>query len=292
MPSSPLRPDHVPAALLDIASKLPTVPGVYLFMGDGPLPLYIGKSVNIRSRVQQHLRSPQESRWVRHSQRIEHITTAGEVGALLLEAQLIKAQQPLMNQRLRRNRQLCALRWRQGRPEVVQASEVDFACTPGLHGPFASKHAAEALLLNLADEHQLCLASLGLEQTTKGRPCFRSAIGKCAGVCRGHETQAEHDARLHAALSRWQLRCWPYPGAVALIERRAGACDHLVVKNWCFLGSADSMDEACNLRQVASAFDADGYRILCAPIFRGDVEIIQLPEPCPKVRRRLTGSLA
>lgn len=269
----------VPQALLDTASTLPTVPGVYLFMGDGPLPLYIGKSVNIRSRVQQHLRNPQESRWVKHSHRIEHITTAGEVGALLLEAQLIKARQPLMNQRLRRNRQLCALRWTGGKPEVVHARDVDFATTAALHGPFASKHGAEALLLELADEHRLCLASLGLEHPVKGRPCFRSAIGKCAGLCRGHETQAEHDARLGAALGRWQLRCWPHPGAVALVERRPGACDHLVVKNWCFLGRADSLEEAQSLQQVAAGFDADGYKILCAPMFRGDVEIVELGLP-------------
>ncbi len=269
----------VSQALLDIAATLPTVPGVYLFMGDGPLPLYIGKSVNIRSRVQQHLRNPQESRWVQHSHRIEHITTAGEVGALLLEAQLIKARQPLMNQRLRRNRQLCALRWTGGKPEVVHARDVDFATTAGLHGPFSSKHSADALLLALADEHLLCLASLGLEHTVKGRPCFRSAIGKCAGLCRGHETKAEHDARLSTALGRWQLRCWPHPGAVALVERRPGACDHLVVKNWCFLGRADSLQEAQSLQQVAAGFDADGYKILCAPMFRGDAEIVQLGQP-------------
>ena len=270
------RTGTVPPALQDMASTLPAVPGVYLFLGDGPLPLYIGKSVNIRARVQQHLRDPQSSRWVLRSQRIDHIPTAGEVGALLLEAQLIKARQPLMNQRLRRNRQLCALRWTTGQPEVVHASDMDFAATHDLHGPFASRRAAEALLCELADEHRLCLASLGLEHTVQGRPCFRSAIGKCAGLCRGLESQAEHDARLRDALSRWQLRCWPHPGAVALVERRPGACDHLVVKNWCFLGRADSLDEARGLRHVAAGFDADGYKILCAPMFRGDVEVVEL----------------
>ena len=276
MPIRMSTPGTVSPALQDMASTLPTVPGVYLFMGEGPLPLYIGKSINIRSRVQQHLRDPQSSRWVQHSQRIDHITTAGEVGALLLEAQLIKSRQPLMNQRLRRNRQLCALRWTAGKPEVVSAHEVDFATTPNLHGPFASRHAAESLLSELADAHGLCLAALGLEHPVKGRPCFRSAIGKCAGVCRGQESQAEHDARLRDALARWQLRCWPHPGAVALIERREGACDHLVVKNWCFLGRAESLEEARSLRHVAAGFDADGYKILCAPMFRGDVEIVAL----------------
>lgn len=269
------QPPSLPA-LLEIAASLPQVPGVYLFMGDGPLPLYIGKSINLRSRVLQHLRNPQESRWVQRSRTIEHIPTAGEVGALLLEAQLIKSRQPLMNQRLRRNRQLCALRWVQGKPEVVHAHEVDFASTPNLHGPFASPRAAEALLCELADAHQLCLAALGLERTVQGRPCFRSAIGKCAGVCCGRESQAEHDARLAAALASWQLRCWPHPGAVALVERRPGACDYLVVKNWCFLGRADNLRAARKLQQVAAGFDADGYKILCRPMLCGDAEVVEL----------------
>ena len=30
---------------------LPRTPGVYIFQGEGTLPLYIGKSIDIRSRV-------------------------------------------------------------------------------------------------------------------------------------------------------------------------------------------------------------------------------------------------
>ena len=85
---------------------LPRQPGVYLFHGESDtLPLYIGKSVNIRSRVLSHLRTPDEAAMLRQSRRITWQRTAGELGALLLEAQLIKEQQPLFNKRLRQNRQ-------------------------------------------------------------------------------------------------------------------------------------------------------------------------------------------
>ncbi|MCB5392478.1 hypothetical protein LIP47_17190, partial [Eggerthella lenta] len=69
------------------------------------MPLYIGKSINIRSRVLSHLRTQDEAAMLRQSRRISWICTAGEIGALLLEARLIKEQQPLFNKRLRRNRQ-------------------------------------------------------------------------------------------------------------------------------------------------------------------------------------------
>ena len=46
-------PEHLRSFLND----LPTRPGVYLFHGESDtMPLYIGKSVNIRSRVLSHLR--------------------------------------------------------------------------------------------------------------------------------------------------------------------------------------------------------------------------------------------
>lgn len=79
--------------------------GVYiLHAGEGDLPLYIGKSVNLRSRLLAHLRNPDEARLLHQTLRIIHIRTAGEVSALLLEASFIKQQHLLLSQKLRRNR--------------------------------------------------------------------------------------------------------------------------------------------------------------------------------------------
>lgn len=65
---------------------------MYIFHGESDtLPLYIGKSVNIRSRVLSHLRAPDEAAMLRQSRRITWFQTAGEMGALLLEARLIKS---------------------------------------------------------------------------------------------------------------------------------------------------------------------------------------------------------
>ena len=41
---------------------LPRGPGVYIFHGEGALPLYIGKSIDIRARVLSHLRRPTRPR--------------------------------------------------------------------------------------------------------------------------------------------------------------------------------------------------------------------------------------
>ena len=79
---------------------------------------------------------------LRQSRRITWQRTAGELGALLLEARLIKEQQPLFNKRLRRNKQLCAWLLADDRPQIVYAREVDFSHQQHLYGLFANRRAS------------------------------------------------------------------------------------------------------------------------------------------------------
>src|SRR5574343_1087664 len=96
----------------NLVHELPEGPGVYLFYGENELPLYIGKSVNIRQRVLSHFaadhRHPKEMSLSQQLRRIDWIETAGELGALLTEGPLIKKLTPVYNQRLRRKSALCA----------------------------------------------------------------------------------------------------------------------------------------------------------------------------------------
>ena len=262
---------------------LPKQPGVYFFHGDSDtMPLYIGKSVNIRSRVMSHLRTPDEASMLRQSRRITWIETAGEVGALLLEARLIKEQQPLFNKRLRRNRQLCSLQVNAGKPQVVYAREVDFSHEPNLYGLFANKRAALQTLQTLADELQLCYGLLGLEATTRGRACFRSALKRCAGACCGKESVEEHHARFMAGLASISVNCWPWEGAVALKETRDAMTHYHVIRNWLWLGAVESLDDAAALLRTPAGFDQDGYKILCKPLLTGKYEIVMLNDPAAR----------
>lgn len=266
-------PEHLRDSLLDMPAK----PGVYIFhAAEGTLPLYIGKSVNLRSRLLSHMRNPDEARMLRQAARISHIRTAGEIGALLLEAQLIKQQQPLYNQKLRRNRQLCALRLREGVPEVVYSRDMDFAMEPDLYGLYGSRTSASQGLRELADMHKLCYGALGLEKLAKGRACFRAMLNHCNGVCCGRENPVDHQQRLLSALETLRVATWPYPGAIGLQERSDDMQQIHVVRNWCYLGSADTHQQARKLAKVAAGFDADGYKILCRPILTGTARIVPL----------------
>lgn len=263
-----------PQHLRDAIHGAPTGAGVYVFHGEpGDLPLYIGKSINIRARLLSHFRNPDEARMLRQTRQITHIRTAGEIGALLLEAQMIKQQHPLFNQKLRRHRQLCSLHLTDGKPEVVYAKDIDFATAAGLHGLFSSRHAALNALRNMADQNRLCYGPLGLEKLPTGKACFRSAIKQCAGVCRGDESPEVHRQRLFTSLLDLQVACWPFHGAMGLIERDDDLTQIHVVRNWCYLGSARTAVEARQFSSVSASFDADGYKILVKPILTQTVEI-------------------
>lgn len=267
-------PDHLRQCL----EGLPSSPGVYIFHTDDlqGMPLYIGKSVNIRQRVMSHFRTREEFRMLHQTRSVTFIPTAGEIGALLLEARMIKERQPLFNQKLRSNRQLCSLQLRDDKVEVVYSRDIDFSVESDLYGLFRSRTAALDKLHELANTHRLCHGVLGLEKLPSGRKCFRASINRCAGACCGMESLADHTSRFNAALEKLRVTCWPYPGAVGLVERFQGTTQIHVVRNWCYLATVSTSKEAAKHGKVSAGFDADSYKILCSAIFKESVEILHL----------------
>lgn len=270
----------VPAHKIDLDSlaALPRTSGVYIFKGEGTLPLYIGKSVDIRSRVMSHLRTPDEASMIAQTHRIDFIETAGEIGALLLESRMIKEQNPLFNQRLRRVRTLCSIRLRQTEtgkfPEIVDSKSVNLGSTPELYGLFSSSHSANAKLKELAQQHMLCMSVLGLEKTSK-RGCFGLQIKTCLGACVGKEDRQVHDQRLFTALIDSQVEVWPFAGPVDLIEESDSWVQRHRVNNWCYLGTQCSRSEdPSRLTEFKPHdFDLDSYKILVKPIMLKTVRV-------------------
>ena len=257
-------PSHIDRRLID---DLPASPGVYLFYGENDLPLYIGKSTNIRQRVLSHFSADhshgKEMSLSQQLRRIDWIETAGEWGALLKEATLIKTLQPIHNRRLRRNNALCAWQLQQQadhlRPVLTWADDLDFGEQANLHGLYHNQRDAQKALRIMADQHQLCLSVVGLEKTSKGRPCFARQLKKCKGACIGEEKPVDHAARLLIAMTKLKLATWPYAGLVGLQEG-----DELhVLDHWCYLGTAKNEAEVHDLLGASRpAFDRDTYLIL------------------------------
>jgi DNA polymerase-3 subunit epsilon len=260
----PSLPPQLDAGLVD---DLPEKHGIYLFYGETDLPLYIGKANNIKDRVLAHFRADhaaaKEMELSLQVKRIDWIETGGELGALLKEATLVKQLQPSYNRRLRRNDELCTWRLEPGgdelQPTLAMLADVDVGRDDGLFGLFKSRREAERVLREIADEHGLCHALLGIEKVRAGKPCWSHQLKKCRGACVGNERRPIHDARLLAALARIRLAVWPQPGAVGV---REGESLH-VLDAWRYLGSARDDEELRRLLELPlPPFDADVYKVL------------------------------
>lgn len=256
-------------------SQLPRSPGVYIFKGVGTLPLYIGKSVDIRSRVMAHMRAEDEVEMMSQTSHVECIETAGEIGALLLESHLIKTLNPIFNVRLRRLRSLCTLQIvKQGggwTPFVVNGKDLGLGKVDGLYGLFGSVHAAQGKLRELADQHRLCLGLLGLEKISK-RGCFGLQVKTCLGACVGHEQRPAHDERMLAALIDMKVHAWPFEGAIELVEQSGEWIQRHRIQDWRYLSTTCSKSSALKV-SVQQSFDLDTYKILVKPIMMGNARI-------------------
>ena len=269
----------------DVIDEIPETSGVYLFFGENNLPLYIGKSVNLRARVMSHFSSDHSStKEMRISQEIKHIEwieTAGEFGALLLESRLVKERQPIYNRQLRRERQLCS--WllssnSETLPLLTLAREDQIIPEnmPHLFGAFRSKKQAMDALRNIAEEHALCLKVLGIE-AGKGA-CFRSQIKRCKGVCCGKESAALHYLRVQQALVSLKLKSWPFKGRIAIKEHNLEnqKTELHVFDQWRHLDTLRSeieLDEFSESKQLL-AFDLDTYHLLSKQLTKGHFNII------------------
>lgn len=280
-----LRKGAVPPGLSAARlAELPERPGVYYFHGEGGALLYVGKSRNLRRRVQSHFQQDHASRRsLQMAQQVREIRvapTAGELGALLLEAAEVARLQPLYNRQLRRQREL--LTWTLQvaddglRPQLQALQQL---APDGEHaGLFRARRAALDWLRGQAREHGLCLRLLGLESGQGA--CFAAQLGQCRGACCGREPRGAHDARLRAAFGGRRLATWPWCGPVALVERDAAheLCEWHVLDGWRHLGSVrDPGEIAALLARPAAPFTRDTYRILRGHLRRHpEMEIVEL----------------
>jgi DNA polymerase-3 subunit epsilon len=279
----PATPAFLPPEALD---EVPAVPGVYLFYGLNAHPIYIGKSVDLRTRVAGHFNADHandtDARLAQEVRRIEWEETAGEIGALLREAELVKTRLPAHNVALRRRAQaVFGSLDNTGRPRIVPAADVAPERVHEHFGPFSSRASARRRLTELAAEHVLCLTAMGLEargrRGTPEAPCFNFQLRRCRGCCVGAEPPAAHAARVAQAIEPWRVPAWPYAGAVALVERNPHRQreDWHVFDRWCWLGSVRTLDAALTLARGATrAFEVDAYRIARLAVARAQEGVL------------------
>lgn len=98
-----MKPQHnIPEAVLDILNRIPENPGIYQYLDEDGIIIYVGKAKNLKKRVssyfnKNHDDSPKTRILVRKIRDIKYIVVDTEDDALLLENNLIKQYRPRYN---------------------------------------------------------------------------------------------------------------------------------------------------------------------------------------------------
>jgi excinuclease ABC subunit C len=237
----------VPDTLREKLDALPTKPGVYLMKDEKAKILYVGKAINLRSRVRSYFHasaeySPKTARLAERVADIDFIVTASELEALILESNLIKRHKPRYNVRLKDDKRYPYIKvtWQEDFPKVliVRRMEQDGA---RYFGPFTASWAVQQTLHMLRrvfpyltcnrvitgqDERACLYYDLGL--------CLAPCIGvvdrdeyrvMIDGLCRflegkSDEIVASLEARMQAAANAWDYeQAAAYRDQLAAIQR-------------------------------------------------------------------------
>jgi excinuclease ABC subunit C len=191
-------------ASIDLQEKLDTLPtrtGVYLYRDSRGTVIYVGKAVDLRSRVRSYFHasanhSPKTTRLVKEIADMEWILTESELEALVLECNLIKRYRPRFNVRLKDDKRYPYIKvnWQMPFPkvEVTRIMQQDGA---RYFGPYTSAAAVYQTL----DTLRKIFPYLTCDRDISGhdrRACLYHDIKRCAAPCIGAVSQDEYRATI------------------------------------------------------------------------------------------------
>ena len=180
--------------------SIPVTPGSYQFRDAQGRVIYVGKAINLRSRVSSYFADPatlhpRTASMMSFADKVEWIEVRNEVEALLLEYALIKEHKPRFNIRLQDDKSFPfmaittdeewprAMMFRGKRRKGVRYFG------PYVH-PGAIRDTLELLLRTFPV--RTCAASKFKQHERLGRPCLLFHIEKCSGPCVGEVSAAEY----------------------------------------------------------------------------------------------------
>ncbi|MFM8447709.1 MAG: excinuclease ABC subunit UvrC, partial [Candidatus Nanopelagicaceae bacterium] len=178
--------------------NIPTEPGVYRFFDKADQVLYVGKAINLKSRLSSYFQSglaERTDRMVSEAVRCDWTIVSGEVEALSLEYTWIKQFKPPYNVRFRDDKSYPYLALtindkfprlfitRQGKRKGIK-----------YYGPYIQAWALRTTHDTLLKVFPVRSCTAGNFERAKAakRQCLLGDIGKCAAPCVGWVSEAEH----------------------------------------------------------------------------------------------------
>lgn len=196
-PKFQMEPRHI-----EIIEQLPSETGVYyIHKTDGEI-IYIGKSNNIRKRINQHFTStnPKSKKIQRLVSAVTYEKTGSELVALLKESEEIKKIKPIYNRALRRTIFTHALYSFLDDNGYLNL-KIDIA--DGRKKPittFSNRNSAKQFMFKIVEEYSLCQKLTGLYNTKTS--CFNYDIKACNGACIRKESPDEYNLRVNKLINK------------------------------------------------------------------------------------------
>ena len=188
--------------------KLPGEPGVYLMKDENDKIIYVGKAISLKNRVRQYFQSSKNhsskvKSMVKNIKSFEYIITDSELGALILECNLIKKYRPKYNVLLRDDKTYPYIKVtvNEDYPRVLKVRRV-LKDKAKYFGPYTNVEAVNDTLDVIRNIYPIRTCNIDIDRAIKNkmRPCLNYHIKRCIGPCTGHISKVEYDKMIEEIL--------------------------------------------------------------------------------------------
>jgi DNA polymerase-3 subunit epsilon len=223
--------------LLDIVESLPNKTGIYYIHNEKGDLIYIGKSRNIKKRINQHFTgtSGKSKKIQREVFAVTYEETGSELIALLKESEEIKINKPIYNRAQRKTIFQWALYVEK---EVNGYWALKIQKADGRKKEitsFTSVQEGKNALFRITEKYNLCQKLNGLYETKNG--CFQYKIKECNGACVGKESPEIYNERVNEFIEEMKFE----NNNMVIIdrgrtvdERSAVLIENGIYKGYCF----------------------------------------------------------
>jgi excinuclease ABC subunit C len=179
--------------LKDKLQEVPQRPGVYKFLSNEGVVLYVGKAKNLRSRLSQYFNNHdhrlQLPFLMAEATDFEYIVVRTELESLFLENTLIKEYLPPYNIQLRDDKSYAFIEidYSQEIPQLSYARKTIKDKNKKYFGPYTSVKK----IIHTLDVARKIFQFCSNKQVGK-RPCFYYFLHRCPGVCIGQVSLSEY----------------------------------------------------------------------------------------------------
>src|SRR5258706_5552804 len=186
----PIRLSFSPQSA-DFWDLVPSLPGVYLFEDASKKPLYIGKSINLKTRLKQHYEGYTEGttkalQFIPQTKTIYLKIVRNDIEAVITEANYIKSYHPRYNAITKDDKSNIYIIFTNppdSKIKIIHATDIQTLDLDNyqkqVYGPYTSASTAQVLVKQIRNIFGFCLAPYN----PRNLACFNYHLGHCPGAC-------------------------------------------------------------------------------------------------------------